>query len=149
MSDHTRRRSILLAALAYLAKKESDRDQLPEGATRVQGVIHATVGRATVEYPFAGQLEVGAEQQAAASSAPDPARVCAVLLGKLPAARRAGALEKIARHFEAQGELPAVADELVASVAHTLSRLRSRTTVSKRGSVVFASDLPAESAKSA
>lgn len=147
--DAPRRRSVLLSALAYLAKKEADRDHLTPGATRVQGVVTATIGRACVEYGFSGELLVGEDQSSASSSAPDPAHVCALLLMRLPSQKRWGALEKIANDFAAKGQLPDVDPQLVESVKQVLTRLRSRVTTSKRGAVTFRWDPPAEAAAKA
>lgn len=147
--DAPRRRSVLLSALAYLAKKEADRDHLTAGNTRVQGVVTATIGRACVEYAFSGELLVGEDQSSASSSAPDPAHVCALLLKRLPEQKRWGALEKIANDFAVKGQLPDVEPEMIEAVKKVLARLRSRVTTTKRGAVTFRWDPPADAAAKA
>ena len=127
--------------LGYLAKKESERDQLPLGSTRIQGVVNATVGRAIVEYPFCGTLHVGDDQESASSSAPDAATLCALLLAELPESAGTRCSSGCPR-ISPWRDLPPVDEVLLKAVQTMLSRLRSKRRSRRRGAVVFEGELP-------
>lgn len=136
-AETARLESILFAALEYFSSKRYRRDHLEPGSTRVQGVITATVGRATVEIPFYGDLSVGDDQESAASSAPDNNQVIGYLLDQFDTSTRDRLLARLPKEFEAAGELPEVPESRIAEAKDLLKRLRSNVVKTKRGNVVF------------
>ena len=138
-SEQARLESVLFAALKYFSSKRCRRAKLDEGETRIQGVINATVGRATVEIPFSGNLLVGGTQSSAKSCAPDTNHVVGYLLDQFDQATRERILARLPKEFEkAGGELPEVPESRIAESEELLKRLRSTVIKEKKGSVVFA-----------
>lgn len=137
-AEQARLESILFGSLEYFCGKRYRRDHLAPGSTRVQGVISATVGRAAVEIPFGGQLEVGEDQESGSSCAPDTNHVVGYLLDQFDAATRDRLLARLPKEFEAAGQLPEVPESRIAESKELLKRLRSNIVKTKRGNVVFA-----------
>lgn len=136
-AEQARLESLLFASIEYFASKRYRREHLDPGATRVQGVIQATVGRAAIEVPFAGDLRVAEDQSSASSSAPDTAHVVALLLDQLDDGPRKQLLARLPKEFEQTHELPIVPESRITEAQDLLKRLRASTIKTKRGSVVF------------
>lgn len=143
-AEQARLESILFGSLEYFSKKRVRRELLIPGATRVEGVILGQVGRARLELPFGGELQIGEDQSAASSCAPDTTHVLALVLGELPEPARLSLLARLPKDFERTRELPAIADERLVEAKDLLTRLRSTEIKTRRGSVVYAIDPPKE-----
>lgn len=135
------RQNYIFAALAYLAKKRTNRDQLTVGKTTISGKIEAQVGRAKpIRLPFSGTLHVADDQKKASSSGPDTAHLLALCLAEMAPATRYKILHKLPEQFAAKQQLPSAEQELQAQAKHLLERLRSQTQKTTRGSVTFEPD---------
>lgn len=131
-------RTVVWQALAKLADKESSRDVLPDGAAYVvEGVFSGEVDGQAVSLDVEGKLCVGHESVQASSIAPCAAHVLALALEQIPKTRRGQILDILPKQFSELGELPPVSHDLVDSAEALLTSLRSRKTVTRRGTVHF------------
>ena len=129
----------LFASLQYFCAKRFDRDALESGRTRVQGLIQGTVGRSTIEVPFAGELQVAEDGTSASSSAPDTEHLVGYLLDQLDESARGVLAGAIAAGLREDPLTPrGSAGAQKRGVLALLKRLRSTVTRPRRGSVVFA-----------
>lgn len=133
------RENVLWSALAAYAGKQAVRDQLEDGSQHSLAVaIAGEVAGGWVDLELTGSLLVNHPQTVAASTAPNYARLTALLLQEIPASRRAAVTAQIAEALALAGELPAPADADLEPLAEAfLSRLRQKTSQTKRGAVRF------------
>jgi|GEM_PF-4449484 len=143
------RRSILWTALAKLGAKEADRNLLDDGIDhRVNFLIDASVDGEPIEEARFGRLTIGHPQTTHRSTAPNMPQLVGVLLEKLNKPTREKLLDELPRLFLADG-LPDPGPELVGQAEKLLKQLRSKTTATSRGQVVFGEQTPAEFAEGA
>lgn len=134
-------RAVLFAALANVAAKEGDRDALADGAAHeVEIRVDAKIDGAKVALSEQGQLTVGYSSESSSSSGAPAEHVLALALAELAKTKKSrdAWLENLPHAFElAGGKLPAADPELLSACARLFERLRSRKTITKRGSVHF------------
>ena len=131
------RQSAALFALSKLADKDADRGCLPEGGKfKVEGAFRGKVDGQEVTVDVDGKLVVGHNTESSKSSGPKPEHLLALFLDAAPKTKRE-ALLKLPEKFSKSGELPAADPELVSACSTLLKSLRSRETITKRGSVHF------------
>jgi hypothetical protein len=135
--DRETTRSILLAAAAKIAAKESRRELLAGGKShavivRMSGNVDGEVFRGE---KFEGSLTVDLDTTQSASVAAPPAEVVAYFLGALSATARRRILADLPDEFLAAGGMPAIDDEHLAEAKTLLERLRSRVDQPRTGAV--------------
>lgn len=130
-------RAAVFAALAKIAEKEGDRDQLVDGATHQVAIeILAKVDGVPFEANASAMLSVGHASTRASSTTPNVAHVLALVLGKLNAATRDKILSELPEDFERNGGLlPEVAETAIEAADNMLRRLRAKVQTTVRGSV--------------
>jgi hypothetical protein len=130
-------RAIALAALQHYAVKEGDRDQLADGSSHdVALAIEGTVDGEEFADAVLGRLKINHEEETASSSAIPPNIIVGYLLSQIPSKRRRELIEILPDQYLQAGRLE-VDEELVAAAARLLTRLRTKVTQTRRGSVRF------------
>lgn len=130
-------RSIAWAAIAKVAAAEGCRDHLNPGTHEVAGVFAGEVDGDPIQLDLAGQLQIGVDATAASSKGEPPAHVLALCLSHVPKTRRSAILDDLPEHYSRDGVLPAADPQLLVASEKLLESLRSRSTVSRKGTVHF------------
>ncbi len=131
-------RAIALAALEKWATKEGDRDELAAGSSYdVSLTIDGLVDGQDFADACIGRLLVNHDSQQAHSTGPKPAVLVAALLADLPPRRRQQILDRLPDQYLAAGGRLEVDPDLLADAERMLERLRTSSTITRRGSVRF------------
>jgi hypothetical protein len=120
-------------AIAKVAAKECDRDELVDGSDYdVQFRVIAEVGGETLDQSFSARLSVGHESERA-GSAPSAESLLGFCLEKLTKPKREALLAEIEAAY-LEGKLP-VTEDVQQLAKSSLQRMRASQTTTVRGSV--------------
>jgi hypothetical protein len=130
--------AVLWAAVADVAKREGNRDDLAGGGKHdVKLNVVGEVDGQPIAHVLAGVLTVNHDAERASSTGPKIEEVVALLLAKMGPKVRQALVAEIVNQFEAGGELPPTDETAVELATAMLARLRTKKTTTARGSVRF------------
>lgn len=137
LSDEFELSSVVWSALAKVATKQVDSNQLEQGSKHdIQMTLMGHVDGIPFHQNVNSNVSIGYDQIRASSVTPELPRLVAFILSKLNQSTRDKLLKELPEEFSANdNQIPVSDDELVADAKVMLKRLRNKKMIDARGAV--------------